>query len=84
MDYSQFLAMKQEIGLLVVFLLVFLYDAFMPKKSQGALAGITTMLFFLLDMVGYTGSSSFAGLYATINADPFKYPVARFSALAYS
>lgn len=36
MDYSQFLAMKQEIGLLVVFLLVFLYDTFMPKKAQGS------------------------------------------------
>lgn len=33
MDYSQFLAMKQEIGLLVVFLLVFLYDLFAPRKK---------------------------------------------------
>ena len=36
MDYSQFLVMRQEIALLVVFLLVFLYDTFMPK---GALKG---------------------------------------------
>ena len=45
MDYSQFLAMKQEIGLLVIFLLVFFYDTFMPKKSQNWLAGVTTVLF---------------------------------------
>ena len=34
MDYSQFLLMPQEIGLLLVFLLVFLYDTFMPERSQ--------------------------------------------------
>lgn len=47
MDYSQFLAMKQEIGLLVVFLLVFLYDTFMPKKAQSNLSGVTCLLFAL-------------------------------------
>ena len=34
MDYSQFLLMLQEIGLLLVFLLVFIYDTFMPERSQ--------------------------------------------------
>ena len=34
LDYSQILYMPQEIGLLVVFLLVFLYDTFMPERSQ--------------------------------------------------
>lgn len=34
MDYSQFLLMPQEIGLLLVFLLVFIYDTFMPGRSQ--------------------------------------------------
>ncbi len=34
MDYSQFLLMPQEIGLLLVFLLVFIYDTFMPKRTQ--------------------------------------------------
>ena len=34
MDYSQFLLMPQEIGLLLVFLLVFIYDTFMPERSQ--------------------------------------------------
>ena len=45
MDYSQFLAMKQEIALLVVFLLVFLYDTFMPRKATGAIASVTIALF---------------------------------------
>ncbi len=34
MDYSQFLAMKQEIGLLVAFLLVFLYDICIPQSGS--------------------------------------------------
>lgn len=34
MDYSQFLLMPQEIGLLLVFLLVFIYDTFMPERTQ--------------------------------------------------
>ena len=33
MDYSQFLMMRQEIALLIVFLLVFLYDTFMPRRA---------------------------------------------------
>ena len=73
MDYSQFLAMKQEIGLLVIFLFVFFYDAFMPKKSQGALAGITTMLFGVFTLYGFfcpclngvCATDAFAGMYNT-------------------
>ncbi len=34
MDYSQFLLMPQEIGLLLVFLLVFIYDTFIPERAQ--------------------------------------------------
>ena len=45
MDYSQFLMMPQEIGLLVVFLLVFLYDTFMPRTTQRALPLVTVVLF---------------------------------------
>lgn len=37
--------MKQEIALLVVFLLVFLYDTFMPRKATGAIASVTIALF---------------------------------------
>lgn len=73
MDYSQFLAMKQEIGLLVVLLIVFLYDLFMPRSSQKALPVLSSVLmlavtvagFFpcLLGVDGYT--TAFAGMYET-------------------
>ncbi len=45
MDYSQFLLMPQEMGLLLVFLLVFIYDTFMPQRSQRSLPVFTTVLF---------------------------------------
>lgn len=73
MDYSQFLAMKQEIGLLVAFLLVFLYDTFMPKASQKALPGFAVVLMLILTVAGFCtcclGSScnlvAFSGMYET-------------------
>ena len=71
MDYSQFLGMKQEIGLLVVFLLVFFYDTFMSKKAQNGLATVTCGLFGLF--TAYTllcpsvmaDATTFGGMYAT-------------------
>lgn len=45
MDYSQFLKMPYELGLLGVFLLTFLYDLFMSKKSQSGLAVFTCVVF---------------------------------------
>lgn len=71
MDYSQFLAMKHEIGLLVVFLLVFLYDTFMPKKALNATAGFTCGLFALFTLFGFcphwstADVTAFAGMYET-------------------
>jgi NADH-quinone oxidoreductase subunit N len=71
MDYSQFLAMKQEIALLVVFLLVFLYDTFMPRKSQGGLSGFTVALFGIYTLVSlcphFWGDTvaAFGGMYVT-------------------
>lgn len=65
MDYSQFLAMKQEIGLLVVFLLVFLYDLFAPRKlvdaatGEKAVRGTTGLLIALFAV--YTVWSFFCG-----------------------
>lgn len=68
MDYSQFLAMKQEIGLLVVFLLVFLYDTFMPKKAQSNLSGVTCLFFALFTVACFcpcllADVDSFSGMY---------------------
>lgn len=73
MDYSQFLAMKQEIGLLVVFLLVFLYDTFMPKQTQKGLPVFTVVLMLLLTAAGFCShclgaaadTTAFAGMYQT-------------------
>lgn len=72
MDYSQFLVMKQEIGLLIVFLLVFLYDTFMPRKTQGALPAVSALLMLALTAAGFCGclagtdaESAFAGMYET-------------------
>ena len=49
LDYSQILLMPQEIGLLVVFVLVFLYDTFMPERSKRY-----TALFSVIMMAVYT------------------------------
>ena len=47
MDYSQFLLMPQEIGLLLVFLLVFIYDTFMPERSQRYMPVFTVIMMAL-------------------------------------
>lgn len=71
MDYSQFLAMKQEIGLLIVFLLVFLYDTFMPRKAQGGIGGVSTVAFLLFTVWSFfcgcteEVTEAFAGMYYT-------------------
>lgn len=70
MDYSQFLALKQEIGLFIVFLLVFLYDTFASRKAQGALPVISCVLMGLFTLWGFCPSvgaeaSAFSGMYAT-------------------
>lgn len=66
MDYSQFLMMPQELGLLVVFLLVFLYDTFMPKKCQAGLSIFTTVIFALFTIFSFvpvTAGTAFAGMF---------------------
>lgn len=71
MDYSQFLIMKQEVVLLVVFLLVFLYDTFAPKNALKALSGITCVLFAIFTAMGFcsciagTSETAFSGMYET-------------------
>lgn len=72
MDYSQFLAMKQEIGLLVLFLFVFLYDTFMPKHALGCIGKVTCLLFGLFTLYGFCPSvigdgvvDGFSGMYET-------------------
>lgn len=66
MDYSQFLMMPQEIGLLATFLLVFLYDTFMPAKCQKGLPLFTAAAFALYTAFSFipccTGFA-FAGMF---------------------
>lgn len=63
--------MKQEIGLLVVFLLVFLYDTFMPKKALNATATFTCVVFAIFTALSFgcmltSGeATAFAGMYST-------------------
>ena len=47
MDYSQFLIMRGEISLLLVFLLIFLFDTFGGKKSLKGLSITASVLFAL-------------------------------------
>ncbi len=66
--------MQQEIGLLAVFLIVFLYDTFMPERSRRALPGFTIALMLVLTVAGFVAefmgwrpaaTSAFAGMYQT-------------------
>ncbi len=71
MDYSQFLIMPQEIGLLVVFLLVFIYDTFMPDRCQKALPTFTTALFGLYTVFSFFpvhSGMAFAGMFESSDA----------------
>lgn len=70
MDYSQFLAMKQELGLLAIFLIVFLYDTFASKKALNGLSGVTTLLFGIFTLGGFgllncEATTAFAGMYVS-------------------
>ena len=75
MDYSQFFVMKQEIALLVVFLLVFLCDTFMPKRSQGAIGWISIVAFAVITVFGFCpcllagAETAFSGMYSAGSAE---------------
>lgn len=68
--------MQQELGLLAVLLLVFLYDTFMPAKTQRALPVVTVCLLAIATVVGicsgtlggHQWSSAFAGMYKSDTA----------------
>ena len=60
--------MPQELGLLVVFLLVFLFDTFMPKKSLGALPVFMSVIFGAFTLANYfmlTRGTAFSGMFET-------------------
>ena len=65
MDYCQFLNMPQELGLLLVFLLVFLYDLFLPKKAQSGLAAFTAVVFAIFTIAApfMSAAPAFSGMF---------------------
>lgn len=70
MDYSQFLAMKQEIGLLVGFLVVFLYDTFACAKCSKGVPTAAILSMLALTVWGFflgaePETSAFAGMYVS-------------------
>ena len=68
MDYSQFLIMGQEIGLLIVFLLVFLLDVFSTNKGgRSIISGTTIILFGLFTIYSFCPCEgvAFEGMYVT-------------------
>lgn len=68
MDYSQFLLMPQEIGLLLVFLLVFIYDTFMPERTQRHLPVFTVILMALYTIYCFcpvAAGTAFGGMFET-------------------
>ena len=71
MDYSQFLVMHQEIGLLVLILLIFLFDTFSSRQVPRGLSLFSVCLFGLLTVGGFVFpwdkavASAFGGMYAT-------------------
>lgn len=71
MDYSQFLVMRQEIGLLAVFILVFLFDTFVPQRGQRAVGMVSCVLFAIFTALGFVpciamgGEQAFSGMYGS-------------------
>ena len=69
MDYSQFLAMHQEIGLLLVILIVFLFDTFSSRQIPRGLSMLSIVLFAVLTVFGFVcpvcneSVSAFGGMY---------------------
>lgn len=57
--------MPQELGLLLVFLLVFLYDLFLPKKAQSWLATFTAVVFAIFTIAApfMTAAPAFSGMF---------------------
>lgn len=70
MDYSQFLAMKQEIALLIAFLVVFLCDTFASAKAAKSIPAVACMWMAAVTAFGFITvpdgtETAFAGMYAT-------------------
>ncbi len=68
MDYSQFLTLRGELSLLVVFIILFLYDTFAPVKNSKAFSVTACLLFAahtLLNILPTGVAEAFGGMYQT-------------------
>lgn len=71
MDYSQFLVMHQEISLLVLILLVFLFDTFSSRQVTRGMSMFTICLYAIVLVLGFVNpwagsiGSAFGGMYVT-------------------
>ncbi|MDR1527342.1 MAG: NADH-quinone oxidoreductase subunit N [Dysgonamonadaceae bacterium] len=67
MNFSNFLFMGQEIGLVILFVFLFLYDTFCSEKSKKYFQGVAVTLFAVLTAYGFCPSlltgEAFGGLY---------------------
>lgn len=68
MNYDQFFMMQQELGVLAVFLIVFLFDTFCGKNSRSAVTPLAILCFGIVTVCGFfcpSTGEAFAGMYAT-------------------
>ena len=70
MDYSQFLALKQEIALLIAFLVVFIYDTFSSEKSAKGVPCVALLFMAAATVYGFfvarlPETTAFAGMYVS-------------------
>ncbi|GHV57361.1 NADH-quinone oxidoreductase subunit N [Bacteroidia bacterium] len=67
MNFSNFLFMGQEIGLIILFVILFLYDTFCSEKGKKYFQVVAATLFVLLTAYGFCPSiltgEAFGGLY---------------------
>ncbi len=68
MDFSNFLFMGQEIGLVILFIFLFLYDTFCSEKGKKYFQGIAVVLFAALTAAGFfpiAVGEAFGGMYVS-------------------
>lgn len=66
MDFSNFLIMEQEIGLVILFVLLFLYDTFCSEKGKRYFQAVAVSLFAAFTIYGFLPlniGEAFGGMY---------------------
>lgn len=68
MNYAQFFTMQQELGVLAVFLIVFLFDTFCSQQARKAVTPLAIICFGIVTVFGFFSTESataFSGMYET-------------------